>query len=98
MYQVKDGPASKSYGIQVAKLAGVPDKVLDAAKNRLRELEQSVHDTKVNLETTYSGQGSLFENDQQRQAVEVMEQLDPDSISPRDAHELLYKLKKLLNQ
>ena len=97
MYQVEDGPASKSYGIQVARLAGVPDSVLKVAAAQLRILERSVHETRADMEVNLSGQGNLFENGQHQQALELLENTDLDSLSPRDAQALLYELRRLIS-
>ena len=56
MYQVQSGAASQSYGIQVAKLAGVPKPVLDIARTKLRGFEQQA----VLGDTAATGQSDLF--------------------------------------
>ncbi len=92
LHSVREGPASQSYGIEVAKLAGVPESVLAAARRRLLELEQ----THVNREAA-SSQGDLFLDmgGDDNRVVEHLRTLDPDSLTPREALAALYELKRL---
>jgi DNA mismatch repair protein MutS len=90
LHSVQPGPASQSYGIQVARLAGVPDAVLVSARERLQALEQAQADKdphQIDLFNTESGPSAL---------EDTLEKLDPDTLSPREAHDLLYTLKSLL--
>lgn len=98
LHAVREGPARQSYGIEVARLAGIPRHVLDAASARLIELEQAAGD---------SVQGDLFrsfappkrEMPPARSPVdERLEAIDPDVLTPRDALSLLYELKALLRR
>lgn len=101
LHQVKPGHASQSYGLQVAQLAGVPKPVITQARKKLHQLETQ----------NQSGglQNDLFasaSSDQMMAAIEphpephpveiAIRELDPDSLSPRQALEALYTLKKLL--
>ena len=92
MHQVRDGPASESYGLQVAALAGIPASVIADARARLRELDQAaVHalpDSRV------GGQLPLFEQSEARTALDRLRALDPDDLSPRQALDLLYQLRR----
>ncbi|WP_193039117.1 DNA mismatch repair protein MutS [Pseudoalteromonas nigrifaciens] len=96
MHTVLDGAASKSFGLQVAALAGVPKSVINQAKQKLKLLENHQSVTAPNIEQ----QAFTFNNEaQQISPSEVELQLtaiDPDNLSPRQAHDLLYKLKALL--
>jgi DNA mismatch repair protein MutS len=101
MHAVEPGPASQSYGIQVAALAGVPPAVLREAKRRLVELE--------NREAAAASQPDLFAANftnaavppaptfsaEPHPALEALQALDPDELSPREALERLYALKRL---
>ena len=94
LHAVEDGPASQSYGIQVAALAGIPAAVLRDARRHLVRLE--------NRETTAGGQGDLFAalpepalDAAPHPAVDALHDLDPDALTPRQALERLYELKKL---
>jgi DNA mismatch repair protein MutS len=111
LHAVQAGPASQSYGLQVAQLAGVPQTVIKAARKHLARLEAHAHDT--------SGQRDLFsiahadqearqeeasaeeqaKEDARQQAwqqlVDALGEIDPDALSPREALEQLYQLKRL---
>ena len=99
MHRVRAGPASRSYGLQVAALAGIPRAVIDDARAMLESLE-----AESSARTTASGQRQmpLFEPPQpappaDRRLRELIDAVDPDTMSPRDALETLYKLKALLD-
>ena len=95
LHHVEEGPASQSYGLQVAALAGVPAGVTRAARRYLQQLEDSQLNT--------GGQSDLFagpakpeEPEPATDALrEAMQQVNPDELSPREALDLLYKLKRL---
>ena len=93
LHAVEEGPASQSYGIQVAQLAGVPAAVVRAAKKHLTKLEQEA--------ASRSPQGDLFTANAKKTetpehpTLEVLRETDPDSLSPKEALDLLYRLKKL---
>ncbi len=87
LHSVKPGPASQSYGLQVAQLAGVPGNVIELAKNKLVELEnQSVSNHHE------SGQFEMF-SDRPHPVVEKLQDLKVDELSPKAALDLLYSLK-----
>ena len=94
MHSVKDGPANQSYGLQVAQLAGVPREVVQQARSKLLELEQ--HSAAQTAPATQ--QADLFAPPAATAsaAMRLLEQLDPDRLSPREALEALYRLKSLL--
>jgi DNA mismatch repair protein MutS len=91
LHAVEDGPASQSYGIQVARLAGIPSPVIAAARRRLRELEDA--------QLQPGPQGDLFaayipaDEPPPHPALDLLQELDPDSLSPKAALEMLYALK-----
>ena len=91
MYAVKDGPASQSYGLQVAALAGVPRAVIERAKQKLRELENNTTHPSAPQQ-----QLALFAPSEPHAVLNALEEIDPDTLSPRDAHAALYRLKELL--
>ena len=92
MHSVEEGPASQSYGLQVAALAGVPESVLNRARQRLRELESG---ERPRQSLSEQQQLSLF--DAPPKALEqALAEIDPDDLSPRQALEKLYQLKQLL--
>jgi DNA mismatch repair protein MutS len=93
LHAVEEGPASQSYGIQVAALAGIPGSVVRDAKRRLVALE--------NREVLNSPQPDLFSavpppvEAEPHPLISALEAIDPDSLSPREALEQLYALKSL---
>jgi DNA mismatch repair protein MutS len=95
LHAVEEGPASQSYGIQVAALAGIPGSVVRDAKRRLVSLE--------NREATAGPQPDLFaqlpeppSEPEPHPALDALGDLDPDALTPREALDRLYELKKLL--
>ena len=98
MHAVKDGPANRSFGLQVAALAGLPKAVIRDARGRLAELEQRGDDA------TTAAPMSAERIDQPQQfglfstgsaALEALASIDPDELTPRQALEALYRLKAL---
>ncbi len=99
MHQVQDGAASKSYGLQVAQLAGVPRVVIQKAKQKLAQLEQqSVVSAKAPAvaKTIEPLQQQLFAEAEAHPILEQLAKLDPDQLSARQALDLLYQLKASL--
>jgi len=95
MHAVKEGPANQSYGLQVAALAGVPRPVINAAKQRLQQLENSPVTITRPGKSTPEPQLGLFEP-APNPASEQLAKLNPDDLTPRQALEMLYQLKQLL--
>ncbi|UTJ48309.1 DNA mismatch repair protein MutS [Atlantibacter subterranea] len=95
MHSVQDGAASKSYGLAVAALAGVPKEVIKRARQKLRELENlSGNASATQIDGTQMS--LLAAAEETSPAVEALEALDPDSLSPRQALEWIYRLKNLV--
>jgi DNA mismatch repair protein MutS len=93
LHTVKDGPANRSYGLQVAALAGVPEQVLLQGRKILRELEtKALHPP--NRGQPGETQIDLFGEKDEHPLVEAFHGIEPDDLSPRQALELLYKLKE----
>lgn len=95
MHAVQEGPASRSYGLQVAQLAGVPKKVIAVAKQKLRELENGVAPAAQITNNSSSQMDMLVEIDPVRTALSAV---NPDDLTPKQALELLYQLKNLEQQ
>lgn len=96
LHNVQPGPASQSYGLQVAQLAGVPRPVILRAREHLAQLEQQSleqHGSKPAGTSEQPFQSDLFAS-APHPLVEQMQSLEPDDLSPRQALELLYKLKR----
>ena len=95
LHAVEEGPASQSYGLQVAALAGVPKPVIKSARKYLQLLE--------NDSLARGGQPDLFSPGQAAPEPEtevdaaraLLDTVNPDELSPREALELLYRLKRL---
>jgi DNA mismatch repair protein MutS len=97
LHHIQDGPANRSYGLQVAKLAGIPAPVLKAAQAKLEELENGEQPATV-VATQVQAQSDLFAAPTPSAAMLALEQLDVDDLSPRAALEKLYELKNLLDK
>ncbi|MGL4766662.1 MAG: DNA mismatch repair protein MutS [Formosimonas sp.] len=93
LHQVQDGPASKSYGLQVAQLAGVPRPVITAARKHLAQLE-----TQQNQHTQFDlfSAPALEVEPAPHPLLSEFAQINPDELSPREALAVLYELKKRL--
>ncbi|GHD74548.1 DNA mismatch repair protein MutS [Vogesella fluminis] len=93
LHHVEDGPASQSYGLAVAQLAGVPPKVIREARRYLAELEN---------ESAARAQPDLFSTPrvveveaEPHPALERLRDIDSDSLTPRQALQLLYELQEM---
>ncbi len=85
MYTLNEGPASQSYGIQVARLAGVPSVVIELAQQKLHQLESSGMSSPPQ-------QSELFSQPSE-QLEQKLAKVDADNLSPREALDLIYRLK-----
>jgi DNA mismatch repair protein MutS len=94
LHEIQPGPASRSYGVQVARLAGMPASLLRHARSTLEALEASKHaaDAQIDLFSAPPAPPPPAEPSPLEQAVA---QLDPDMLSPKQALEALYALKRL---
>lgn len=129
LHQIREGAASSSFGLHVAKMAGIPTQVLDDAKRYLadnltldpikvenvrtlddkNELAKSVTDKcdhmnghkKEKDNISHSNQSQIIPNiPQQNQLFSLQDELsaiDPDSLTPKQAHDLLYHLKQIIS-
>jgi DNA mismatch repair protein MutS len=95
LHSVEEGPASQSYGLQVAQLAGIPGAVIRSARRYLAKLEEE--------SAAHHPQGDLFtpaspepQEAPMHPAIEQLRDIDPDELTPRDALDLLYQLKRSL--
>jgi DNA mismatch repair protein MutS len=93
LHEVQPGPASKSYGVQVARLAGMPAAIVRQARAALDALESQQRNAEAQVDlfatptTAPAATPSAIED--------ALADLDPDSLSPREALDALYRLKKL---
>ena len=90
LHAVKEGPASQSYGLQVAALAGVPAQVVARARARLAELEARPRDAGAPRR-----QLDLFATADPAPALDALRRVDPDRLTPRQALDTLYRLREL---
>jgi len=99
LHAVEEGPASQSYGIQVAQLAGIPGNVVRAAKRQLAELEA--------LAASRNPQADLFSNPQLAEsaapaeahpALAALRDTNPDALTPKQALDLVYQLARMAHE
>jgi DNA mismatch repair protein MutS len=107
LHAVQDGPASQSYGLQVAQLAGVPPGVIRAARKHLARLESQALDATPQLDLFAPAPCEEPQDDaavppqaaaapvQPSPALALLDDIDPDALTPREALERLYELKRL---
>jgi len=91
MHAIKPGAASQSYGLQVAKLAGVPASVIKNAKLKLHALEQQSASSHHEFIAQTTGQLELF-NHHPNPVIEQLQKIQANDLTPRQALELLYEL------
>ena len=96
LHAVQDGPASQSYGIQVAKLAGIPADVITLARQELALLEAGSSGVISPPQQPEPSQTELFLPPVNPELQKRLESLSPDELSPKQALDLVYELKKLL--
>ena len=99
MHAVKDGAADRSFGLQVAALAGLPKATLQQARRRLAELEQrgrESHASEMAPQALDAPQQFGLFAAAPSAAQEALAALDPDELTPKQALEALYRLKSLL--
>ena len=105
LHHIEPGPASKSYGIAVAKLAGLPARALKSAHKHLNELEAQAAANRPQMDIFNmmpSENDALAETENElahdtatRALMDELAALQPDDLSPREALEALYRLKGL---
>lgn len=111
LHRIEPGPASKSYGIAVAKLAGLPNRALKAAQKHLDELEAQAAANRPQLDifsAMPSENGADEEGKEQEvepvdhlqtnELTEALAQIQPDNLTPREALDALYRLKDICNK
>ena len=93
LHQIQEGPANRSFGLQVAKLAGVPDSILGVAKDKLNELESGRSAGPSPTQTELF----LPASETTSPALEALHPLDPDTLSAKEALDWIYQLKQKLD-
>ncbi len=95
LHEIQGGPASRSYGIQVAKLAGVPAAVVNHARHALEALETQQSAAQAQVDLFAEPPASAVEASSTGALQAALNDLQPDTLSPREALDVLYQLKKL---
>ncbi|MEM1277668.1 MAG: DNA mismatch repair protein MutS, partial [Pseudomonadota bacterium] len=100
LHEVKAGAADRSYGVQVAKLAGLPEAVIARARDVLERLESQDREGGAaglaDALPLFSATPRIAPPMAQQSAVEArLAKVEPDLLTPREALELLYELKTL---
>ena len=90
------GAADDSYGIQVAKLAGLPDEIVERAKQVLKVLEKNAAGTSRVTQLDFESFGELQANDAPSELLEKLRQIDPETLTPLEGLKLVYELKGAL--
>ena len=102
LHEIIPGAADRSYGIQVAKLAGLPPAVVGRAKAVLEHLEegdrQSNAKTMIDDLPLFHATAHVMSNEEEEpdELRVALQDVNPDDLSPRQAHEMLYQLKGML--
>jgi DNA mismatch repair protein MutS len=94
LHSVREGPANQSYGLQVAALAGVPGEAIKRARAYMENLERH---REASAEVAVQGILPLAAASEAEPAMEMLRSLDPDNLTPREALERLYQLRKALD-
>lgn len=89
LHAVQEGAANRSYGLQVARLAGIPEIVIHQAAEKLRGLEAG--DRQPSRENTKPTQAALFTTPEPA-AMKMLREIKPDNLAPREALDLIYRL------
>jgi len=95
LHAVQDGPASQSYGLQVAQLAGIPNQVIRAARKHLAELE--AHSIQSSPQFDLFAEAAPVHESEAGNGLlqQALNDIDPDALSPREALDALYRLKNI---
>ena len=96
LHVVREGPASQSYGVQVAKLAGVPEGVLASARARLAQLESGHGPENPRQGSLFAGPPPGPSEPPPPDAVrERLADVEPEELTPRQALDVLFELKEI---
>jgi DNA mismatch repair protein MutS len=101
LHEVQSGPADKSYGVQVARLAGLPKKAVKRAAQILKQLEAEPSAPESLPLFAAAGFSPATDEDapelqaEPSEADKLLQQVDPDALTPREALDVLYRLKAL---
>jgi DNA mismatch repair protein MutS len=98
LHEIVEGSADHSYGIHVARLAGLPPSVIDRAREVLRQLEETERKSPVHAMIDDLPLFSILDRDRRSEqqadpVAEILDALSPDEMTPKEALEALYRLK-----
>jgi len=96
LHEIQSGPASRSYGVQVARLAGMPAAVLAHARHALAALESGAQDARAQVDLFAAPPEAEVAGPSAMEAA--LAQINPDALSPREALDALYTLQRLLHK
>lgn len=95
LHALKDGAADRSYGVEVAALAGMPNSVVERAKKYLQEFQPSDLSEVKSVENEVETENQSINNSENSEIIKAVQNLNLDDFSPKDALNFLYELKKL---
>jgi DNA mismatch repair protein MutS len=93
LHAVNEGSANKSYGLQVAQLAGMPREVINEAKKKLAQLENYAEKADFNIQSKEQKQTQVPKHDE---LIAKLKSIDPNNFTPKEALEFLFKLQEIL--
>lgn len=100
LHHVNEGPAGKSYGIQVASLAGIPKPVINIAKKHLQQLEKKqinqIDLFSLGVENENFSDDIVNENEKENKILEQLKSINPNDLTAKQALELLYSINTML--
>lgn len=96
LHEVSPGPADRSYGIQVAKLAGLPKSAVERARGVLARLEANGGSTRVEIADELPLFAQVMAETAPSALEAALDEIDPDRLSPKEALDLIYRLKAVV--
>ena len=97
LHKVIDGPSDKSYGINVAKLAHLPNPVINRAQDILNYLEETKGKTEIEMDL-FNFDSEKVEIKETPEVIQILNDINADDLSPREALSLIYELKRKVNE
>ena len=98
LHKVVDGPTDKSYGINVAKLAHLPNQVINRAQIILNHLEETKGKTEIEMDLFNFDEEEKVDIKETPEVIQILNDINADDLSPREALSLIYELKRKLNE
>ena len=98
LHKVVDGPTDKSYGINVAKLAHLPNQVINRAQAVLNHLEETKGKTEIEMDLFNFDEEEHIEVKETPEVIQILNDVNADDLSPREALSLIYELKRKINE